>query len=285
MKKLYFTAVIMMALLVPQLSNGQNDPTKLARVVSTYQIFNFYDNGLIKEIKRLDGTLEQSFVYDTNNNLTQRDYYINGTANSNTYGYDSNNRLNLIGDIPLVYNIDHNSLTYYSPRYHDVPTPDDEDDFLTSIEWRLNNDGCPISRTDRLRSYLYNDWESYTYGCEFTAGNLNAMYVDDGDRRTLWEHVLVQNPLKTAFQYVCRATPLFASVNGLAGSFLSADFYSTFLVSNQRYYDEDPESDEFYYELNAIGLPVKQYRRFYYFGQYEMTRLEATFYYQGDALP
>lgn len=285
MKKIYFICIGFAFLFAVQTVQSQNDPTKLARVVSTYQIFNFYENGLIKEVRNIDGRLAQNFTYDANNNLTQRTITINGSTQTSTYGYDSNNRLNLIDGIPLVYNTANNSITYFSPRYNDQPLPEDEDGFLTSIEWQLNNDGFPISRTDHLRSYLHNDWASYTYGGHYTDGNLNAMYIDDGDRRTVWEHVLVQNPLKTAFQSVCRATPLFALADGVGESFLSANFYSTFLVSNQKYYDEDPESDEFYYELNAIGQPVKQFRRFYYLGQYEMTRLEATYYYQGDTLP
>jgi len=286
MKKIYLICIGFAFLFAVQTVQSQNDPTKLAKVVYPYQVFNFYDNGLVKEVRSETEVLQQDFEYDASNNLTRHRIYSNGVlSRTSNYIYDSNNGLILNGD-NNIYDESTRTLISYGTNYNDPPPLEDEEFFYIGRKWIFNSEGYPVYKSDLIRSYL-GDYEDYIYRIGSTNGNTNSVHNGESESATFWQHVTVQNPLKAAFMPVCKTLGMFASEFDYQTTwkFITTEYTSNFLVGHQKYYSEDPESDEFYYELNAIGLPVKQFRRFYYLGQYEMTRLEATYYYQGDTLP
>jgi hypothetical protein len=259
------------------------DPTLLQKVVfapgnAVEKHWNFYLNGLLKEITQPDGTVLQSFTYDANGNLL--------ASAGHTFTYDSSNIITTVDGYPVSYGYDAAGGKYTFE--YEVPAGEDAGiDFPHKTEIVVNSDLLPLTR--RI-FFNYPEGEVYftPLNSVYQNGNLRTAAQQGGDTYQRYEYNSGANPLKTALLPVCRAMGL---VDGNSqwpnlGNWQNGNFSSNNLVVHLQYALEDPESNTFTYTVNALGLPTSQISQYYDFGVPGGEPITSIhYYYQGDVVP
>ena len=253
------------------------DPTKVVKVIFfpgalNERHWNFNDNGLLKEITELDGTILQSFVYDTNNNLvnnTIHDIEYSEYPIINNFTYDSNNYIISYNGQKVTYNALLNSYTIHN-----------KDGFsLINTEITLNDEQLIVNEKE---NYI----EEVTYSVQgFKAHYINENmggYAHNGEGGTSYKYDNKINPLKQALLPICRAMGI--SNFGNATYKWAIGGYNS---SNNVIFDDFDDFDkyEFIYEYNSNNQPLTCTSKIYSSGVLLRTTLTTFYYYQGDVIP
>jgi hypothetical protein len=174
------------------------DPTLLQKVIFApgtvvERHWTFYENGLLKEIAKPDGTVLQTFTYDANNNLL-------ATA-GHTFTYDAGNIITTVDGYPVAYGYDAAGGKYT----FEYVVPDVEDagiDFPHKTEIIVNADLLPLSR-----KIFYNYPEGEVFyqpaASVYLNGNLKTASQMDGDTYQRYEFDTAPTRLRQrCFQFV-----------------------------------------------------------------------------------
>jgi len=241
------------------------------------QHYNFNTQGYLSDIRKSDGTMEQEFVYDVNNNLIESIRYNSaGLPTSFTITYDANNRMTQAGTMVLTY--DPSFTRYiYDPEYTN------EYEYLDYTHYDLTEEGLLNSQKSYFVAVDVENYMDQPYQCYYNNGNLIRLALDNFNHSRRWEYVYFTNPLKNAMLPILKTMGIVD--NSYSSAYLRPDFCSSQLVSSVRYELEDPESSQFIYQFNANNLPIKKSERMYYFNTLEMVRTAALYYYAGDEIP
>ncbi len=267
------------------------DPTLLQKIVfypgtANETHWNFYPDGLLKEIAKPDGTVLQDFVYQ-NNNLVSTTQYAGSGNLVTTFTYDNNNFLTSINGYPVSYTYDGTGGKYTFDYV--VPVCDEcAYDNPHKTEIQLNSDLLPVSRKVFFNYYPTGEEFYYLpYDAGYENGNLAFYRINNADLEYHSQFDNHPNPLKAALLPVTRA---FAVSNGNSiygdSNWNNADYTSTNNVTSFSYSSEDPESTGVSYDYNANNLPIIQTSQAYFQGQMDGTsHVTAYYYYQGDVVP
>lgn len=259
---------------------ADTDPTLLQKVIFNpgqpfERHWNFYGNGLLKEIKQADGTVIQSFSYDSNHNLI-------ATA-GHTFTYDGNNIITSVDGYPVSYDAIGGKYIFD----YEIPVGEDPYDFPHRTEITVNPDFLLLSKKV---FFTQSTGEEFFYEAEKTLyenGNLVSAWHTDFDTEQHYEFDNKSNPLKQALLPICRAMAL---VDGMSiygnDPWINGMYSSNNNVSQLEYASEDPESAFFIYEYNGINLPVSQTQFPVYNSEPDGPAFVAVrFYYQGEIVP
>lgn len=258
------------------------DPTLLQKVIfypnsSNPTVYNFYENGLLKEIVR--GSNTKTFVYDGNNNLIS--LTSTGTQQfTNIYTYDTSNFLTSVNGQPMVYSYGVGGGKY--TRTYEVPAGEDPNDYPSRSEYALNGD---LLLTSHKMFYGLPESEYYMRPViiNYENGNIATIAFNDFDTEMNYEFNTSVNPLRQALLPAAKAMVLLDTEPATLGS---GNFISINNVEHQFFAPEDPESYGFSYTYNSNNLPVIKTMQFYDFDNPLGAPEEfAHYYYQGDELP
>lgn len=258
----------------------QPDPNLLSEIVfwpqvsTSKRIWQFDEDGYLKEIQDAGGNTVQTFEYDANHNLIS-----SSEGNSThlfTYGID--NRITSLNGITI--NFDPLTDTYFYD--FGVPDPTQEGYDTYGIRWLLNDERY-LLEGKQVGVNQNGDFAMINAINQYENGNLkNCWYGDIAFTHYTFDNH--PNPLKHAVSPIIKAMLLsYGSVYG--------DFRPTFITghnssSNNPVSDshtlEDPESNEFTYEYNANGFPTVCTIKWYYHGEYEGETTYIEYHYQGD---
>jgi len=263
--------------------NGYNpggtriDPTKLAKVIigpgaSNERQWFFYPNGLLWQIRKPDGTIQQTFQYDASNRLIAS---IGVSGIPYYFTYDNQNRITSMGlqtnTQPVSF--DNATNTYIlgtDPIYH--------------TEIVVNPDLLITSEKMYYQDIDNPDTPAILEGAYLGRVNGNMVYVSSGgdsySTHTFDDKI---NPFKQALLPICRALGLYG-FGDLNKKFANPNYNSINNLLSLSYDIGDPESSSYVYEFNTNQLPIKQTEYFYYLGVLEGTRVNILYYYQGDII-
>lgn len=258
------------------------DPTKLARVIfypgtNNERRWFFYPNGLLKKIVDANGTLLQTFVYDTNNNWIKFQLFGANPIFS-IFNYDGNNRVSNsnTNGTNFTYNFNPATNSYVVGAYTRTLNSDN----TYGSEWYLDY----YEEEDANGNITYVPYNVYGYFCGYNNNNQTISGNYDNPSRAYYQHDNKVNPFKTALLPICKIAPL-TKTFGISNYWLNANFNSQNNVTLESYEIEDPESFQFEYVYNSNNLPISQTRKSYYFNTLETTTLDILYYYQGDPIP
>lgn len=255
------------------------DPTKLALVIfypntTAEKHFFFYETGLLKEIKKPDGTVLEQFTYDANGNLETNTLYTDGAVTMiNTFTYDTDGHITSANGIPVNYDSAEN--TYIK----NIVSVDEN----YTHTYYLNTEQLLIRQEYQMTSPDGSE-ASQGYVSHFLNGNLIGYYdggASDGD----YQYDTKANPFKAALLPVVRAifitgSNVFPKINWCMGEYSSDNN-----VASNGYDAEGPEDTIYEYEYNANNLPVNCNSNSYYLGNLEGSATQTLYYYQGDVIP
>ncbi|RTY90939.1 hypothetical protein [Flavobacterium sp. GT3R68] len=279
MKKI--VSIILLVLICLSCTNQETssiDPTKLVLVRfypdSAYErnwIFN--ENGLLKDIKKQDGTVLEHFTYDANGNLLSNSIYSDGAATiTHTFTYDNNGHVTSANGIPVSYDPAENAyiknIVSGSENYTYTYSLNAERLLIRQGYYGVNQDG-----TEQGEWYVGN----------FTNGNLTGYYdggAGDGD----YQYDTKINPFKTALLPIVRTIFITKNYVGPA-NWSIGEYSSNNNVLLNGYDSEGPEDTVYEYEYNTNNLPVKCISNNYYMGNLEGSGTHSLYYYQGDIIP
>jgi hypothetical protein len=253
-----------------------NDPTKLAKVIfdpGSYaeEHWNFYTNGLLKEIKKKDGTVKANFVYDANNNLiSTQQLNSDGTSKLFTFTYDTNG---FITSPDIHFDSSSNSYVIGDVNHY-------------YSEYKLNSDKLLDSHHTTQVEYENDIKYPFTHNMQtisYSNKNIVGISVFNAEVYSGYSHDNKINPLRNATIAISRA---FVFNYKASNESWYNSFYNSYNnVISESYSYEDPESAIFQYEYNSNDLPVKRTCSYYYLNTLEGTRVDALYYYQGDVIP
>lgn len=251
------------------------DPNLLQRVdfypgTSYEKRWLFNEDGLLNEITKSDGTVTQTFAYDSNDRLSISIIYnTDGTSNTLTFTYDTDNFVTAINSESLSFNASTSTYTFgdTSSYYTTIIINSDKQLTYTENVWiDYDWDGTPIEITNSQTSVIYSSGNVLSY---FPNESCNYFTYDDKI-----------NPLKNATQAMWIA---FSPSGYLPWNDINCISANNVLTHD--YCSEDPESSIFHYTYNSNNLPTEKTEDSYYLGVYESTRVAAKYYYQGDVIP
>ncbi|QBZ96694.1 hypothetical protein [Flavobacterium sangjuense] len=277
MKKFYFliSFVIISISCSSDSSEVTVNPNLLQRVdfypgtsMETRWFFN--SDGLLYEITKADGTIVQTFTYDSDNRLAGYTVFnADATSSTHTFSYDSDDS---------VISIDGESLNYDSSL--NAYIFGDLTNYYTSITINI----------DKLLTYTKTVWVDYDWdgtpveiinselGIQYSDNNMVSYFPNESCNYFTYDNKT--NPLRNATLAICKAFSFSTTMPWPDNNCISANN-----VLTHDYCSEDPESEVFHYTFNANDLPLTQTRDNYYLGTYENTTTSINYYYQGDALP
>lgn len=268
----------------PKPQDPKADPMKLTKVIffpgqTTEQRLYFYPNGLLKKIVNRFGITTQTFIYDSQNNVTQ----IIG-VNPSTFTYDSNNYLTSCNGEAVTYDGLANKYIFnYPPIFPNDPECPECYDYMSRREIGLSSERLLTSHTV---FFATNIGEYYTQSLQAGyAPNHNMLYINNPSNPSgdSYLHDDKTNPLKAAMLPACRAMAIGSATYPI--NFNSGEFCSANNVIGNGHGFEDPENIVYEITYNANNLPVATISKFYYLGTLESTRAFAQYYYQTDTLP
>lgn len=234
--------------------------------------WNFNTAGQLTDIRKPDNTIMQDFTYDAAGNLTVRHVYLTftgiGSGSTQTFSYDGSNRISSYNGNPVTFNPVDNRYTYSSGDVTYAITVNAEGLFVSeSYVWvsgsdTESDDGLFVSYSNGNVAHTYEDdmWEGH------------------------WQHVTVTNPLKAQLMPILKALVI-TNFDSASEKWTAPEYASGLMVSDEHYDWSAPESNDYYYQLNADGKPQVKYRRTYYFDAMEWEGVAALYYYLGDILP
>ena len=228
--------------------------------------YNFYENGLLKDKRKADGTLLMEFIYDDQ----QRVVTFNTSSFSRNFTYDSQNHITSINGATLYF---YEGSGTDPDMYSTDPDITDSDVIFSYYELY----------DDLTLQYKYTNYMSDPEQMSVT-GELYAVVDAENNVQGLWDgemsertyrYLSVQNPMRQACLAASRVA-YFGSGSSFENALLESQFISENLDLIQGFYlGEDPESFQHLFELNDAGLPVKRYDRFCYMfipeGNYSVT--------------
>jgi hypothetical protein len=265
------------------------DPTKLAKVVfypesTSEKNYYFYPNGLLRKITNANGSLFQTFTYDSNNNLIYTQRSSTSQSYTYTFTYDGSSHITSVnGDAVAYDSIANQYIFHYPPVFPNDPDCPTCYDYTDRTEITLNNEMLIINE----RTFFLSSDGNYCYGGMFAGyNNGNMSYVSGATDPSgpSYSYDNKTNPLKFALSPICRALSVARGLN-YYGRFATGENNSSNNVIFNGYGEGDPESEEFIVEYNANNLPFRTTRKSYYFQTLESTRIFALYYYQGDPIP
>ena len=252
------------------------DPTKLSKVVlfpgQTYEKrLYFYPNGLLKRVANRFGTTYQTYIYDSNNNLTNV-----LSSNPSVFTYDSNNHITSYNGAPVVYDAAANKYVYHYAPANDYDWPDRREITLND-ELLFTHDITYYTTLGDNQDYFYYSVQGLQ--ASYSGGNMTSYIYPTDPSGPSYTHDNKVNPLKAALLPVCRAMSMSYH------DFTDGIYNSANNVITNGYGIDDPESDVYEITYNANNLPVSTIVRSYSSGILESTRLDAQYYYQTNTLP
>lgn len=268
--------VIISASCTNQDTSSSIDPTMLAKVIfnpgggESENHWSFYENGLLKDIKKPDGTILESFIYDENNNLLSNIINNGSTTTTHTFTYDNDGHMASVNGIPIIYNAAENAYiktqvggdTYTDTYYLN------EDQLLIRQESRIDtSEGVTMAWTD--------------YGGFFNNGDL-TFYFESPIGEAGYHYFTHTNPLKATLLPILRTTFI---IDSFRQKWYRGVYSSDHNVDSETYDSEGGESTQFAYEFNTIGLPISLTHNNYSFGNFEGSITATLYYYQGDVIP
>ena len=279
MKKLLYFVISMLSI--------QTNAQLLQKIIfapgTTDEIhYNFYENGLLKEKRKANGTLIQDFAYDANNNmiLTHIAFPVSMTA-TYTFTYDANNHISNINSDNVGWPVNGVAIHFDTASSTYTNDPDITDSDTLYSYWKVNSE---LLLVQEWSNYL--DEIQYTkYGISANYHNGNTSFNYDSDMvMNFWEHTNVSNPLRNASLPASRAMSLLFFGNGY-GKMLDTSYVSANVEVNWDGHPDGPDAMEYTYELNANELPYKKHFKYYYVNSLESEGLSCVYYYQGDVIP
>jgi YD repeat-containing protein len=236
--------------------------------------YNFYENGLLKDIRKPDGTLLREFIYDDQ----QRVITCNTAFGTVTFSYDNQDHITAINGEPLYFYQGSGS----TPDMYSTD-PDITDDNILFSYYKVNDD---LTLMSKYTNYM-SDPEQMSVTGELYAvfnseGNVQNLYDGNMGERT-YRYLTIPNPMRAACMPASRVAYFLAGGSTLfEDALLESQFMSTNLDVIQGYYlGEDPESVQHLFELNDAGLPTKRHDRPCYLGVPEGPyQLSVTYTYQ-----
>lgn len=276
MKKFYFlfSLVVVSISCTPDSSEATLDPNLLQRIDfypgTLYErrwLFN--PDGLLNEITKTDGTVVQTFTYDSHNRLiSSTKFEDSGISETHTFTYDSSDFVTSVDGVTVNY--DSSLGAYYTGVLTDY--------------YRLTKLNSEKLLVDGKSVYVEIDggipYETEWYQMSVSYANYNVVSYSPGDSCNYLTYDDKINPLRNATLAISRAFSFIENSRWVDGQYISANN-----VLSHDYCSEDPESELFHYTYNANNLPLSQTRDNYYLGTYENTTTSANYYYQGDVLP
>jgi len=253
------------------------DPTKLRKVVffpeTTYKKeLDFYENGLVKEIRTSNDNAVQTFIYNSNNNLASTTITANGSAPFTiNFTYDTQNHITFINGMSIQFDSVRNAYA----------TANNGGAFT---EYFLNNNGL----FNHEINYFGIDPEEAANAelgasAHQTENNTTAL-SNDAEWSSTFSHDNKTNPLKAAFLPACKAIGL-SNFGNVVKKLLDSEYNSVNNVVSIGYASEDPESSSITYAYNSLNLPVTGVIEDFYLGQSQGTRVYIKYYYQGETIP
>ena len=255
------------------------DPTKLKKVIfypgiQIEEHWNFYNNGLLKEITKPDETIVQNFTYDSKKRLISSTLFgDNGIDETHNFTYDKNDFVTSVDGEIVNYDSKTNSyyigdtnqfyrtivinseklLVYSKTAYMDL---DVDINNGNSFEVIMDDISIGYSKINNVIYYSRNE------GC-------NSFTYDNN-----------KNPLRDSTLPICRAFSYIGYTRWINGLYNSANN-----PISAKYCLEDPESNVHQYTYNSNNLPLTQTRNDYYLGKFEASYISALYFYQGDVIP
>lgn len=251
------------------------NPTLLTKIIfypglESERHWNFYPNGLLKEITSPSGSIIfQSFTYDNNGNLTS----TTASATTHTFTYDSNNRVTSVDGYPVTYDSVGNKYVFH----YEFPPDADPYDFPNRTEIALNADGFLTSKKV-FYGIPENEYFYTARTATYLDGNMvatSASNFDVGSSHSFDGHA---NPLKTALAPISRVMILADPKNPYDALWVESLYTSQNNVMTINYAAEDPESNQLAYEYNDLGLPTQQGNQGFYHGVPEGEAFIAAYY-------
>ena len=278
MKKIF--SFMILAFITISCSNTEDpatpiDPTKLAKVIFypntlSERHWNFYPNGLLKEIIKPDGTILQSFVYDRNNNLLSSTVFNSNTSLNVSYNftYDNNNHIDSYNGKVVTYNPTENSYTVHNNYTITNPSHYDE---IDSWEITLNNE---LLITSEKINYLTSEGNWYEYGVAVAYENNNMVHNTNGIDPTEGNYQFDNkiNPFKQPLLPICRAMSI-TNFNDQTTKWAVGEYNSVNNVTHDGYDNNGQEEVNYSYQYNTNNLPINQNSGY------------ILYYYQGNIIP
>lgn len=250
------------------------DTSKLAKVIfdpktPSEKHWNFYPNGLLKEITKPDGTILQNFVYDAKNNLLSSSI-IAEPYNSHKFTYNNTNFVAMIDDEKVNY--DSTLDAFYTGVLGHIYR-------LTKINTeKLLIDGKLVHI--EIENGISYESEFYQISVNYLNHNISS-YSQYNETCHFFTYDKKTNPLRDATLPICKA---FGFVSNSEG-WINGHYNSVNNVLTEHYCSEDPESNTYNYTYNSHNLPNTRTSNYYFRGVFENSKLSAIYYYQGDVIP
>lgn len=255
------------------------DPMKLQKVVfypgQIYQkTFNFYPNGLIKNIQNASGNIVEDFIYQ-DGRLSVANLYLPTETLTLTCSYD--------GDGHLTFGT---PLFYYAPA---------ENMYVDERAWNPSDEGDRyyyVLRPDGLLKAVHqqsHSGEEVHSGMDwyFTYNDNNdcVSYLEDSGA-VFYSYDSHMNPLLPAMAPALKAlAPYFTSspYSANQATIQQAQFISQHNMTLED--SDDPSSSTIAYTYNGNDLPVEGTHTWMYGEINEGVAIYAHYYYQGDVIP
>jgi len=229
--------------------------------------WHFNEDGLLTSITKADGTLIETFAYDSNKNVIQNVKFTGTTSTTYNITYASG----FIAEI----NGENYNYSYVDHKYSFSSG-------FTSLE-------CKLGSNDFLKEAhsIYDD------GVDFYEDEYYLGYDANGNLTHLFFHgPFIGNPENTYTYDTAHINPILEGISSIAKAksiydplFFRDGNSSVNTVTTMHYAAEDPESAIYSYEYNANNLPVTQTKNNYSSGVFQNSYVAVKYYYQGDVIP
>lgn len=294
--------------------NTTNDPTETIiefdpQIISEYHELNssgdvrtkytFNEEGDFYKYSDIGENLSLIFEYNPEGKITtiEETDLLGTVLNTHEISYDSNDRVESIGDHNYIYNTDEEF--YYDVDSYFESTYEDGDLIYTEIGFlKFLTSESAVNNITRFCNYGYDSIyntvtetyiEEYTYCNVLYEGvighdgiNVTGDYNENDD--LTYEHFSSINPLYTDSNNLQILYVFLKTLNILNYSFNYKVIWSqNNLLSSIP--EIEPSSKIWSYNFNDIELPINSTIQSYYAGTLEYERLFAKYYYQGDEIP
>ncbi len=232
--------------------------------------WNFNEDGLLDEITDGNDALLQTFIYNSEKQLTHSTIYnANGTTTNLSFAYNDDGSVYSLNNVALQFDavIDAYYFGDLNSSYRIFKL--NADGLLTyskSGGVEVDDTGT-IPFTTSQSSASYTDWNMTGHSFSWSFNG--------------FEHDTNLNPLRDATLAVFKA---------LAVSPYNEEWLNSFVVSKNNVTRKDYPSeyhihDEYVYAFNEDGMPISATLNFFEMNHLDFSTLKTLYYYQGDVLP
>lgn len=266
--------------------------------------YSFDSNGRIaKVVNLLDSNTSYTSNFDSENrliNITISDSE-NTPIESIDISYTTESKIQSVGDRTFSYNPDIlnyvpvngytlpvngnnfyiDDTSYYAGPEPTLEIPEQEfsfgyyvEDMNGQVTYACTDHQVIRNLSDELNTYCYSHilWHF--------SNNLLESY-GTYDSPSYPEYDMLTNPLFQGSTNIVNIAPFLSQYSLL----LNKNFFSINNRNGIPAFGENPESIEFTYEFNALGLPTESTAQNYFLGVLESESLYSKYYYQGDEIP